>query len=358
MAAPFLDILVPSGLSRRTVLRLVTAAAGASLATASRAASSLTLFTYPTYAAEPLIALGNKEGFAVRPTIYSGGDEMLAKLRGGGTRLYDMVVPVHNYVDLAAKAGLIEPMDKSKLTHFGEVVPEFQAIPSWSPGGQFYGVPFVWGANAMAFTYPETGPLDSTAILWDPKFKGRVSLRDDVEDAIEVAALHLGMTDPFNLDEPALQEVKKALVAQKANNRAYWKNIADLRAMFANKEVVAAWATLSVVAPVRKNGVDIRWVWPKEGALGWTEGISAVKGTRNIEAVEAYADFTISPDYGETLARQTLYATTSGVALRRLPPDLVEELGIQPERMGSVLFKKTPPNKPRWDEIWTEVKLA
>ena len=102
----------------------------------------------------------------------------------------------------------------------------------------------------------------------------------------------------------------------------------------------------------------IRWFWPKEGALGWSEGISAMMGTSNKAGVEDCANFTISPEYGETMARQTLYATTSGTALQQLPPELVEQFSIQPERMGAVLFKRTPPNKPRWDEIWTEVKLA
>ena len=34
------------------------------------------------------------------------------------------------------------------------------------------------------------------------------------------------------------------------------------------------------------------------------------------------------------------------------------ELGIQPERMANLMFKQLPENKPRWTEIWTEVKAA
>ncbi|MBN9263088.1 MAG: extracellular solute-binding protein, partial [Hyphomicrobium sp.] len=152
--------------------------------------------------------------------------------------------------------------------------------------------------------------------------------------------------------------VKKIIIIQKAMNRTYWRNIADLRTMFANKEVAIAWATLSVVAPLRNNGMDIRWIWPKEGALGWSEGIAAVKGGKNRAHVESYANFTISPEYGEVLARATRYASTSSKALERLPADLIKELGIQPERMANLQFKQLPKNKPRWTEIWTEVKAA
>ena len=362
MMNPELRVLAPAGMSRRRLLQLLGAAVAGAVAGSSRLAEAqvqnLNLFTYPTYANEALMAAGRTRGFEVKPTIYAGADEMIAKLRGGGTRLFDMVVPLHTYIKVAADADLIEPLDPAKLPNLAQLVPQFKSIPDWSPAGRFYGAPFVWGANALAYNVKETGTIDSMSILFDPKYKGRVAMRDDVEDAIAMGALYLGMKDPFDLDEKALQEIKKLMISQKANNRAYWRNIADLRTMFANGEIVAAWATLSVVAPVRKNGIDIRWVWPKEGALGWSEGIAAVKGARNRAAVEAYANFTIGPEYGETLVRKTRYATTSNEALKKIPPGLMDELGIQPERMQHVLFKRLPANRGRWQEVWTEVKAS
>jgi spermidine/putrescine-binding protein len=348
-------------MSRRRLLALLGGAAASPLAGRmgfAQSAQHLNLFTYPTYANEAIIGAGRGKGFDVKTTIYSGADEMIAKLRGGGTRLYDMIVPLHTYVKVAADTGLIEAMDPAKLPHLKQVTKQFTEIPDWSPNGKFHGVPFVWGANAVAYNYAEAGDVDSLKTLFEGKFKGRVAMRDDVEDAIAIGALYLGIKDPFDLDEKALQEVKKVMIAQKPMNRTYWRNIADLRTMFASGEVVVAWATLSVVAPLRKNGLDMRWIWPKEGALGWTEGIAAVKGGKNRAGVEAYANFTISPEYGEMLARETRYATTSSEALKRLPPEIVTELGIQPERMAHLMFKKLPSNKNRWTEIWTEVKAA
>lgn len=360
MKRPELHVLAPAGLSRRKLLALLGAAGAAPMSEIAFAQSAepLNLFTYPTFANEKIVAAGKAKGLDVKTTIYSGADEMIAKLRGGGTRLYDMIVPLHTYVSVAAETGLIEPMDKARLPNLAQVTKAFTEIPDWSPGGKFYGVPFVWGANAMAYNFAETGDVDSLKLLFEGPYKGRVAMRDDVEDAIAVGALYLGIKEPFNLDEKALQEVKKVMIKQKAMNRTYWRNIADLRTMFANKEVVLAWATLSVVAPLRNNGMDIRWVWPKEGALGWTEGIAAVKGGKNRARVEDYANFTISPEYGEVLATATRYASTSAKAIEQLPKTLISELGIQPERMANLMFKQLPANKGRWTEIWTEVKAS
>ncbi len=54
--------------------------------------------------------------------------------------------------------------------------------------------------------------------------------------------------------------------------------------------MVVAWTFLAVIAPLRKAGIDAGWVWPKEGALGFQEAITPVKGTRNMKLVEEYAN--------------------------------------------------------------------
>ena len=100
------------------------------------------------------------------------------------------------------------------------------------------------------------------------------------------------------------------------------------------------------------------WVWPKEGALGFQEAITPVKGTKNMKLVEEYANFTISPEYGEFMARNTRYAPASKAAVDRLEPAFVKDIGIDTSKLSRLVFKEIPPNKPRWEEIWNEVKAA
>jgi putative spermidine/putrescine transport system substrate-binding protein/spermidine/putrescine transport system substrate-binding protein len=299
-----------------------------------------------------------KLSIELKPTFYSSSDEMMAKLRGGGTKIYDMIVPVQNYVEPAAKAGLIEPLDPASLTNSKDIFEQFRESPQWRVGGKLYGIPFVWGANAMAFNRKETGDLESLGALFDPKYKGRIAMRDEPEDSLAVGALHLGIKKPYAMEEKELQEVKKVLIAQKPLVRAYWKNIADVQNMLGSGEVVVAWSFLAVVAPLLKAGVDVGWVWPKEGAIGWNEAISAVKGTPNLKLVQEYANFSLSPEYGETMARQTRYAPSSKAAIARLDDKLIKDLGIDITKVDRLVFKDIPKDKSRWNEIWNEVKAA
>lgn len=367
MARTRVDLLLPRGMPRREFARLLGAAGllgGVSpwLSACGGGGDdagdrSLSLFTWTSWGAQDFVDHARAAvGIELVPTFYSSADEMMAKLRGGGTSIYDMIVPTQNYVEPAARAGLIEPLDPARLTNAGNVFPEFQGSPFWTVDGALYGVPFVWGANAIAYNRAETGDVDSLAALFDRRFSGRIAIRDEPEDTLAIAALHLGIERPYAMGEPELQEVKKLLIAQKPLVRAYYRNIADVQNMLASGEVVIAWTFLAVVAPLRAAGVDLGWVWPTEGAIGWSESITPVAGTARLDLVHEFANYTLSPEYGEMMARSTRYAPTTQAAVDRLEPALVEELGIDTSKIQQLVFKEVPPNKARWNEIWNEVK--
>jgi spermidine/putrescine-binding protein len=362
------EVLLPRGMSRREFARLLGASGLGGLSpmlsacageSAGADARSLSLFTWTSWGADGFVDHARTTlGVELVPTFYSSADEMMAKLRGGGTRIYDMIVPTQNYVEPAVRAGLIEPLDPARLTNSAHVFPEFQGSPFWTVDGALYGVPFVWGANAIAFNRAETGEVDSLAPLFDGRFSGRVAIRDEPEDTLAIAALHLGIERPYAMGEAELQEVKKLLIAQKPQVRAYYRNVADVQNMLASGEVVIAWTFLAVVAPLREAGVDLGWVWPKEGAIGWSESITPVAGTPKLDLVHEYANYTLSPEYGEMMARTTRYAPTTQAAVDRLEPEMVQELGIDTSRIEQMVFKEIPPNKARWNEIWNEVKAS
>lgn len=362
---PTFNILAPSNIGRRGLLKAMGAAGlgGVALAGGLRPSfaqdKTLNYFTWAAWGDKQFVADAKENaGLDLKTTFYSSSDEMMAKLRGGGTRLYDMIVPVQNYVHLAAKAGLIEPMDPANLPNASLVFPEFQGTEDWSYEGKLYGVPFVWGANAIAFNRKETGDVTSMDPLFDPKYAGKIAMRDEPEDSLAVGAMRLGIEKPFQMGEAELQEVKKLLISQKPLVRSYWRDFADVRNMLASGEVVVAWTFLAVIAPLREAGIDAGWVWPKEGAVGWNEAVTPVKGTQNLALVEQYANHTLSAEFGEMMARTTRYAPASKAAVDKLEPEMVKDLGIDTSTISRLVFKQVPPDKARWNEIWNEVKAA
>ncbi|HTP82265.1 MAG TPA: extracellular solute-binding protein [Alphaproteobacteria bacterium] len=356
-----LDQVLTNSISRRNFMAL----AGASVLTAQGAtnafaqAAPLNWFAFGTAYSDPyLLEPFVKAGVPVKETPWTGADEMLAKLRGGGSQLFDCASIPQQFVQQVAKDGLIDAIDLANVPNFSAVFPEFRTSPYVNADGKLWGVPWIWGANAIAYNKKDIPDVTSMSALFDEKNKGRVSMRDDPEDSLAVAALYLGIKEPFKMGESELQEVKKLLLKQKPLIRSYWKSVADLQTLFANNEISVAWSQLAIIDPLRNAKIDMGWVWPKEGVLGFFNGQCTIKGTARKKDAEAFANFLIGPDYGVRLAEKTGYATTSDLARAKMSPDLVAKAGIDPARLKLLKFKELIPNRPTWQRTWDEVKAG
>ena len=113
--------------------------------------------------------------------------------------------------------------------------------------------------------------------------------------------------------------------------------------------------------PLYREVVERYLVVLRRGLQDWKivrVAITPVKGTKKIKLIEEYANFTLSPEYGEFMARTTRYAPSSKAAVKRLEPELVKDLGIDPKNVSRLTFKDIPKDKSRWNEVWNEVKAA
>jgi spermidine/putrescine-binding protein len=300
----------------------------------------------------------NETHLPYKQTLWTGADEMSAKMRAGASQLFDCVGVPQQFVPQLAKEGLIEPLDPATTPNFQKLFPEFKTSEYVNFDGKSWGAPFVYGANAIAYNKKQLAATDTLKSLFDPKFKGRISMRDDPEDSLPVAALYLGIEEPFKMTDNELQECKKLLVSQRPLIRAYWRNISDLQTMFANDEVTLGWSQLAPIAPLRKAGIDMGWVWPKEGALGFYVASCTVKGTARRTDAEKFGNYLMGPDYGARLGEKYGYATPSALAWSEMSDAAKAKVGINPSDLKLLKFKQLIPNRPVWQRIWDEVKAS
>lgn len=356
-------------LSTLRTRRWFLAAAGASAAMAAaprtafaqaKLAGPLNWYAFGTLYSDPFLLepWAKETGVEVKQTPWTGADEMSAKLRSGAAKLFDGAAIPQQWIRLFAKENLIEPIDLRNVPNFAKLFPEFAKSGYVNFDGQVWGVPWVWGANAIAYNKKDIPDVTSMSVLFDEKYKGRIAMRDDPEDSLAVAALYMGIKEPYSMTEAQLQEAKKLLVKQKPLVRAYWKSPADLQTMFANGEISVAWAQLGVVDPLRKAGIDMGWVWPKEGVLGFFNGNCTVKGTKKKREAEVFANYLIGPDYGKRLGEKSGYATTSDLAVARMSPETLAKVGIDPGKLKLLTFKELIPNRPTWQRLLDEVKAS
>ena len=117
---------------------------------------------------------------------------------GGGTGTYDIINIVGGMQKPLVDNNLIEELDTSKMPNWAKDKNIAEFLAPGSPGfnfigynGKVYGCPTVLQGDSFAYLAEKTGPLDSYAALFDPKFKGYVALEDNYTTAAAKTALYL-----------------------------------------------------------------------------------------------------------------------------------------------------------------------
>src|SRR4029079_275511 len=87
----------------------------------------LNIYNWSDYIGEDTIANFEKEtGIKVTYDVFDSNELLEAKLVSGNTG-YDLVVPSVQYLARQVKAGVFQPLDKSKLSNYGNLDPEIMA---------------------------------------------------------------------------------------------------------------------------------------------------------------------------------------------------------------------------------------
>src|SRR6266568_5905811 len=173
------------------------------LVSCTKKTPTLSLLVWEGYA-DPSFVQGFEEQCKckVSATYMGTSDELVAKLRGGSAGNYDVISPSSDVATSIAKAGLAEPLDLSKIPTYTELSSNTElsskltALPLVKVDGKTYGVPFTWGPNPIIYdTTAFSQPPDSWNIFWDPKYRGKVSVWDELS-TIYMTAQVLGYDKP------------------------------------------------------------------------------------------------------------------------------------------------------------------
>src|SRR5438552_3570179 len=162
---------------------------------------------------EPMLSLLVWEGYADTSFVHNfevthhckvvasymgSSDELVAKLRGGSAANYDVISPSSDVAASIVKAGLAAPLDLSRLPSYLQLSARLRDSSLVKANAQVYGVPFMWGPNPLLYDASAFSQApDSWNVLWDPKYRGKVSLWDELS-SIYMAAQILDYDKPAN----------------------------------------------------------------------------------------------------------------------------------------------------------------
>jgi spermidine/putrescine transport system substrate-binding protein len=350
-------------LTRRNTMKLMSAAliAGVSMSTLPRkafSAGSITVLNWQGYGTDEawsLKAFTEKTGITVVHDYYSSESEMLTKMRTN-PGAYDLVILNAARCAQAVAEDLLQPIDSSKIPNASTVDETLRANPNFSKDGKGYAVPWVWGMTSLAIREGMTVP-DSYAVLADPAYKGRVAMDDDAIINVGVGALMSGQ----DINDPKdLAAVTAALKSIKPNVKLLWSTEDQWNKSFAAKEFDLSlfWSGGSVRSK-RVSKLPVQFVVPKEGGVGWVDGLGIPSSAPNPEGALAFINWMIDPTfYVEWATKIGAPASSNSAALSALPADDLTRLVHKTEYLKTTSFVSGIPDDRReaFNNVWQEVK--
>jgi putrescine transport system substrate-binding protein len=356
---------------------LVFAAASTSVAAQPQGERMVNVYNWTDYIAPKIIEDFTKEtGIKVRYDTFDSNDTLETKLLAGKSG-YDLVVPTAYFLERQIKAGIFQKLDKSKLPNLANLWPEIsQRLAKYDPGNQ-YAVNYMWGTVGIGYNTKKArevlgpdGRIDSWDIVFKPenlaKFKQcGVHMLDSSDDILPAALSYLGL-DPNTTKEADLQKAADLMTKIRPSVRK-----------FHSSEYVNALATGEICLVVgfsgdikqaqkraaeAKNGVDIAYAIPKEGAQLWFDNLAIPKDARNPTDAHAFINYLQKPEVAAKNSNFISYANGNLASQKFIDKAVLDDKTIFPDEAMMARFYTINAHDPKTERtmnrLWTRIKTG
>lgn len=347
-------------ISRRTILGAISFMALATTASIASAAE-IRVLNWQGYGTDEQFAVDafeKKTGVKVVHDYFMSEQEMLTKLRTN-PGAYDVVLVNSAFTGQAKDEGLLAKIDTFDMPNFADLAPNMGQNSDLVPNGEVYGVAWTWGATSLTVNKDVVQPLpDSLNVLWDPQYAGKVSIRDDGVEAVQFAALALGQDMNAISDLDAVKAKLKELMPQV---KSFWSSENDWNQFFSAGDFVVSTFWSGGAGRSATKGLPVAFIVPKEGAVGWLDGLSIPAASKNQEAARAFINWMIDPAFYVEWAAKGAPSSANAKANAALPDTDFNKITFSdPAVVARVHFMKPLPDETRkaYTELWQDVKTS
>jgi spermidine/putrescine transport system substrate-binding protein len=204
----------------------------------------------------------------------------------------DIVVLTDNdrYLGLMLKNGYAEKLDKSAIPNMKNLV-AVQQHPSFDPNRD-YTLPWQSGMTGIAFNDTLTGPvLSIDELLGNPKLKGKITVLNDMADALTLVMLSNG-DDPSKVTDKSFNAALNRLKTASQNGQIRQFTGNDYAVSLANGDLAAAMSWSGDIAQI--GNPHIHWNLPKDGGAIWTDNMLIPKGG-DVYTASVYMNYVYDP---------------------------------------------------------------
>ena len=333
---------------------------------------------------EPTVldAFTRDSGIKVRYDTFDSNDTLETKLLAGKSG-YDVVVPTAYFLERQIKAGVFQKLDKSKLPNLVNAWPVIaRQLAAYDPGNQ-HSVNYMWGTVGIGYNVDKArailgpaGRIDSWNAVFAPgelaKFKdcgvymldflrrhpagGAASLSRPRSQFHRSGRPREGRLISSPRCAPRCAEVPFFGISQRAlasgRKSASWSAGRGRREAGAESGAVEA-----------KNGVDIGYAVPKEGAQMFFDNLAIPKDARNVDKAHAFIDYLMRPDVAAKNTNFLSYANGNLASQALIDPAILNDRTIYPDeaamaRLYVINAYHDAKTTRLMNRLWTRIKTG
>lgn len=302
-----------SGWCRRLVLLAVLF-----LPALAGAAEVLRVLAWPGYADPDVVKAFEQRTGARVEVSYVDSDDLLWQ-RISHRQAVDFDVFAVNTAELQRyiAAGLVVPVDTGSIPRLAAQLPRFRdprAIPGLAHDDKVFAIPYAYAEMGLIYDRGQLAAApESIAVLWDPRYRGKVLAYNGGSHNFALAALSLGR-NPFHFATADWPAAVERLIALRRNVLTFYTQPEESVELFRKHRAAVLFANYGSqqVQLLKSAGVDIGYAVPREGALAWLDCWAITHGVRNPALAHAWIDYLLEPEpAGVLLTRHGLANTGS-----------------------------------------------
>jgi len=332
------------------------------------------VYNWSDYIDEAILKDFEKEtGIKVVYDVFDSNDVLETKLLAGKTG-YDVVVPSGTFLARQIKAGVFAKLDKTKLANLKNMWKLVQDRTATYDPGNNYSINYMWGSTGIGYNVGKIkermadAPVTSWKMIFDPAIVSKfadcgVYMLDTGDEMIPAALNYIG-ENPDSKDPAVIAKAEPVLAAIRPFIRKFHSS--EYIDALANGDICLAVGWSGDVLQARdraaeaKNGVEVAYVTPDEGALMWFDQMAIPADAPHPKNALRFLNYIMRPDVMAKASNYVYYANGNLESQKLLNEDVIKDPAIYPTPAAlKTLYTTTP-----YDEksqavitrIWTRVK--
>ncbi|MCH9730394.1 MAG: spermidine/putrescine ABC transporter substrate-binding protein [Actinomycetia bacterium] len=301
------------------------------------ASGTLRISNWPLYMADGFIAafqtasgvtVDYKEDFNDNEQWFAKVKEPLSRKRDIGA---DLVVPTTFMAVRLHQLGWLNDISGENVPNKANLRPDLMEA-SVDPGRKF-SAPYLSGLVGIAYNRAATGrDINTVDDLWDPTFKGQVSLFSDAQDGLGMIMLSQGNTP----ESPSAEGVQQAIdLVREQNDKGQIRRFTgnDYTEELTAGNIAVAQAYSGDIVQLQARNPDLQFVVPEAGGTTFVDTMVIPYSTRNQQAAEAWINYVYDrANYAKLVAFVQFVPVLSGMTeeLEKIDPAAASNPLINP----------------------------